>query len=213
MSSYDDYLLYYASKLGRKSFVIKKGEGRVMLSAPHAAEQTRSGHRKYGEYLTGVLANMLHDTVSCPIIVKEKHCNDDANRDEKCKYKAKLKKYVEKNGIGWLIDLHQMNPERNELIDIGTGEGENIKSEPELAELFVKSFAAEGISGVFIDKNFKAVHPYTVSAFISRECGIPCVQIEFNTRLLSKRYNDCAYDSVMHAMESIIKQLNEKAVK
>ena len=208
MRAYDDYLLYYASKLGRKSFIIKKGEGRVMLSAPHAAEQTRNGHKKYGEFLTGVLANMLHDSTLCPIIVKEKNCGDDANRDEKCKYKAKLVKFAEKNGIEYLIDLHQMNPERDELIDIGTGEGKNIAAEPDIAERVKARFEAAGLSGVLIDGRFTAVHPFTVSAYTARECGIACLQIEFNTRLLSKRYKECRYDDVMRTMESIIKDLN-----
>ena len=70
MSAFDDYLLYFSSKLGRKSFVIKKGIGSVMLSAPHSAEQTRNGRKKYGEYHTGAIVNVLHDELNCPIIYK-----------------------------------------------------------------------------------------------------------------------------------------------
>ena len=179
-----------------------------MLSAPHAAEQTRNGHKKYGEYLTGVLINMLHDELDCPIIVKEKNCSDDANRDERCRYKARLKKYVEKHGIAYLIDLHQMNPEREELIDIGTGEGKNIEREPTLAERAKKAFEDEGIGNVSVDRRFTAVHPFTVSAFIARECSVPCLQIEFNTRLLSKRYAECRFEEVMNAMKKLIRELN-----
>ena len=210
MSSYDNYLLYYSSKLGRKSFILKKGEGSVMLSAPHAAEQTRNGRKKYGEYITGVIVNMLHDELNVPIICKEKNCGDDANRDEKCRYKSKLKKYIDKNGIRYLIDVHQMNSEREEYVDIGTGEGKNVKSDPAAVRIAVDSFQNQGIENVFVDKPFSAVHPFTVSAFIARECGVTALQIELNTRIVSKRYKEFDFDSVMEAFRRLIKELNER---
>ena len=213
MSSYDNYLLYYSSKLGRKSFILKKGEGSVMLSAPHAAEQTRNGRKKYGEYITGVIVNMLHDELNVPIICKEKNCGDDANRDEKCRYKSKLKKYVEKNGIKYLIDVHQMNSEREEYVDIGTGEGKNVSADPNAAELAVNAFISRGIENVFVDKPFSAVHPFTVSAFIARECGITALQIELNTRIVSKRYKEFDFENVMNAFRTLIKELNERVEK
>ncbi|MCR5809701.1 MAG: N-formylglutamate amidohydrolase [Clostridiales bacterium] len=211
MSKYESYLLFFASKLGRRSFTLVKGEGRVMISAPHSAEQTRNGRKKYGEYLTGVLANMLHDELGCPIICKTKNCKDDANYDEKSRYKQKLKKYVIKNKIGYLIDLHQMNPQRPEGIAVGTGEGRNISADPGIADRFVKCFEDAGIDGVAIDKPFSAINPNTVSSFIARECGIPCVQLEFNTRLLSKRYSECRYDEILSSMAKLIKELNGDA--
>ena len=209
MSAYDDYLLYYSSKLGKKNFIIKSGEGRVMLSAPHAAEQTRNGRKKYGEFITGVIVNLLHDELNIPIICKEKNCGDDANRDEKCRYKRKLQKFVVKNGIRYLIDLHQMNPERDEWVDIGTGEGRNVEAFPGMPQLAVQAFEESGLENVFIDKPFSASHPYTVSAYISRECGIPCLQIELNTRILSKRYKECRFEDVMSALKRLIALLND----
>lgn len=206
---YDNYLLFFSSKLGRKNFVLRKGEGTVMISAPHSAEQTRNGRKKYGEYLTGVLINMLYDELGCPVIYKEKNCGDDANYDEKCRYKKALTKYVKKNGVRYLLDLHQMNPGREEMIDIGTGYGKNIESEPKLAERIKASFESAGFKMVTIDEPFAAIHPFTVSSFTSRECGIPCIQIEFNTRLLSKRYNECRFEEVLEVMKGIISDLNE----
>lgn len=210
MSKYDDYLLFFSSKLGRKNFVIRKGEGCVMVSAPHSAEQFRNGRKKYGEYLTGVLVNMIADDVGCPVIYKEKNCRDDANYDEKCRYKKALAKYVKRNGVRFLIDLHQMSPERDEMIDIGTGYGKNIEARPSFAEEIKACFEGAGFDRVTIDVPFASVHPFTVSSFISRECGIPCIQIEFNTRLLSKRYAECRYDDVLRALEGLIGRLNGK---
>lgn len=210
MNAYDQYLLFFSSKLGRKNFVISGGSGCVMISAPHSAEQLRNGKKKYGEYLTGVLSNMLHDRCGCPVICKHKYCKDDANRDEKCRYKSALKKYVKKHGIKYLFDLHQMNPERAEMIDIGTGYGKNITANPRIADMVKAAFIEKGFDSVTIDEPFAAVHPFTVSAYISRECGIPCVQIEFNTRLLSKRYPECRYDDVLETMLDLIDRLRSE---
>ena len=208
MSKYEDYLLFFSSKLGKKSFELLKGNGVVMVSAPHSAEQLRKGRKKYGEYLTGVLVNMIHDRIDCPIIFKTKNCSDDANFDEKCRYKRKLSRFVKKNGIRYLIDLHQMNTEREELIDIGTGYGKNVEADPGFVEKVMSCFTEKGVDGVFVDEPFAAIHPFTVSSYISRECGIPCIQIEFNTRLLSKRYKECRFDDVLEALCGLINEIN-----
>lgn len=208
MGKYEDYLLFFSSKLGRKPFELIDGNGAVMVSAPHSAEQLRNGRKKYGEYLTGVLINMIRDRLGCPVIFKTKNCRDDANYDERCRYKSKLARFVKKRGIRYLIDLHQMNPSREQLIDIGTGYGKNIDKEPAVAEKARDFFISKGFDGVFIDEPFAAIHPFTVSSYISRECGIPCIQIEFNTRILSKRYKDCRFDDVLDAMCALIEDLN-----
>ncbi len=207
MSAFDDYLLYFSSKLGRKSFVIKKGIGSVMLSAPHSAEQTRNGRKKYGEYHTGAIVNVLHDELNCPIIYKEKNRGDDANYDEKCRYKTKLREYIKKHGIKYLIDIHQMNPSRPEIINIGTGYGKNIKKDPTILEKAIACFSENNFAPVTVDTPFAAIHPYTVSAFISRECGIPCLQIEINTRAVSKRYEECALDGILLSLKRLIQEL------
>lgn len=213
MGKYEDYLLFFSSKLGRKRFELIKGNGCVMVSAPHSAEQLRNGRKKYGEYLTGVLINMIRDRVGCSVIFKTKNCGDDANYDERCRYKAKLARFVKKNGIRYLIDLHQMNPSREQMVDIGTGYGKNVEADPGFVDIVRNCFAENGIEGVFVDEPFAAIHPFTVSSFISRECGIPCIQIEFNTRILSKRYKECRFDDVLEAMCDLIDKLNADGEK
>ena len=207
-SNYDKYLLFFKSKLGRKSFVVTKGEGSVMVSAPHSAEQTRAGRTKFAEYETGAIACTLHDRTGCPVICKTKHCHDDANRDEKCRYKAQLKKYVLKNGIKYLLDIHQMNTQREEQICLGTGRGENVKASPAVVDIAKSVFEKHGFA-VSVDEPFCAVHPFTVSAFTSRECGIACLQIEMNTKLVSKGHKECRVEDVILALTEIIETLIE----
>ena len=211
-SNYDKYLLFFKSKLGKKSFAVLKGEGTVMISAPHSAEQTRAGRTKFAEYETGAVACSLHDITGCPVICKTKHCRDDANRDERCRYKAKLKKYVQKNGIKYLLDLHQMNTQREEQICLGTGRGENVKASPTLVDIAKAVFEKSGFT-VSVDEPFCAVHPFTVSAYTSRECGIACLQIEMNTKLVSKGHKECRVEEVIQALREIVETLDAGGAK
>lgn len=211
MSKYDRYLRYFKSKLPRPSFKFVKGSGAVMISAPHAVEQRRAGRRKYAEPYTGVLARFLYDELHCPVIYKTRNCGDDANRDEKSPYRDAAEEYVKRNGIRYLIDLHQMSAERSERIDLGTGEGANIKSDPELLSIVRNEFESRGFSPVTVEAHFPAVHPNTVSASIARNCGIACIQIEINTKLLSNVYRDCRFTEVLETLKSIVEKLNERA--
>lgn len=208
--TYNEYLNYFLSKEKREPFVIKKGKGKVLISAPHSVEQTREGKIKYGEYQTGILANMLHDKLGCPVVYKTFNNGDDANYDSNCSYKEAVADFVFKNDILFLIDLHQLAPRRVENIDIGTGFGENIKQYTDFPNIVWQEFAAQSISNITIDTPFDASYPYTVSSFISRHCGIPCIQIEINSRLVCDEYDDFCFDRIMAALTSIVNYLNKE---
>ena len=80
-TKYQEYEEYFSQEHS-SSFQLKSGVGGVMISAPHAVEQTRNGRIKCAESQTGALAKMLHEQLHCPIIYKTKNMGDDANYDE-----------------------------------------------------------------------------------------------------------------------------------
>lgn len=202
-----DYLAFFTSKEQRPSFCLLDGTGKVLVSAPHSVEQTREGKIKYGEYETGVLARLLHDQTNCPVIFKTFNSNDDANYDEISSYKEALKKYVNKNDVRYVLDLHQLAPARAINIDLGTGLGKNISVDLTVLEFALRRFRESGISNISLDSPFDASYPFTVSSFISRECGISCLQVEMNTRLLCEDYDDCCFWTVFSALQRIIADL------
>lgn len=212
MSKYDRYLKYFKSMLPRPSFRLEKGEGAVMVSAPHAVEQFRAGRRKYAEPYTGVLARFIHDEMNVPVIYKTKNCHDDANRDDKSPYRDAIADHVRANGIKYLIDLHQMSAERAEQIDLGTGNGKNIEKDPMLLGIVKTAFSDRGFAPLTVEAHFPAVHPNTVCASTARECGIACIQIEINTKLLSNVYRGCRFTDVLGALKEIIEKLNCRAL-
>lgn len=192
-----------------KSFVIKEGSGCVMISAPHCVEQLRNGKTKFAERQTGVLAEMLHELTGCPIILKTRPEDGDANYDAVCGYKTELSEYVKNNGIKFIIDLHQLSPERKVMVNLGTGNCKNV-SDKTLLNIFVSSFTKEKTGMLQIDEPFAGAFANTVSSYIHRNCGIPCMQIELNTRLLSEEYAEYNFEGVCKSLERCIRHLEKK---
>ena len=179
---FEQYETYFDTP-HEQSFVLLEGTGRVMVSAPHSVGQTRNGRAKISEPQTGTLARMLHDELNCPVIFKTKNCGDDANFDAVSPYKEALAEYVKRCGIKFLLDLHQLSPKRDVQINLGTGRGKNV-ARAEYVEAAVNAFCNHGICKIGIDTPFAAACPNTVSSYISRTCGIPCMQIEIHSLLV-----------------------------
>lgn len=191
-----------------RSFIIKDGTGAIMFSAPHSVEQLREGKPKYSEPQTGLLAEMLHNELGCPIIRKTANFGDDANYDAECKYKDALSEYVKEHGIKFLIDLHQLAPYRDVMINFGTGNWQNMDNIT-LLNIFLSVFSKNALGSIQIDEPFDASYEHTVSATIHRKCGIPCMQIEMNTGLLSDDSENCAIETVYKALCQCYLKLTE----
>lgn len=185
------------------SFEIIDGDLPIMISAPHSVSQTRNNKIKVAETSTGILAKMLHDELNCPIIYKTRNCNDDANYDKKSPYKEALLDYIKEHQIMFLIDLHQLSPTRDIIIDIGTGGFKNI-SNMDFINIFIKSFSKRNIGIIEIDKPFKASMPYTICSYISSRSNIPCLQLEINTKVLSA----LKFETVLKALKEIVTELS-----
>ncbi len=175
------YELYFCTPQ-RDSFEIKDGESRVMISAPHAVEQLREGRIKYAEPQSGALALLMGKQLGVPVIYKTRNCDDDANYDKQSTYKDALCEYIRKNKISFLLDLHQLASSREMTVNLGTGRYKNV--DKETVGMIAGIFEEQGLIPIGIDDPFGASNPYTVSSYVARHCGIPCLQIEINSRLL-----------------------------
>ncbi len=189
-----------------RSFILKPGMGRVLFSAPHCVEQTRNGKPKYAEYQTGLLVEMLHRELECPIIRKVENRNDDANYDPVSDYKEALTAYVKEQDIAFVIDLHQLAPHRDVMINFGTGDGENLRDKT-LLNVFLSVFSGNRIGVIQLDEPFGATYDHTVSSTIHRLCGIPCMQIEINSRLVCD--GDDTFEKVYDCLQECYRQLTE----
>lgn len=204
------YLPYFLKKDHLNCFEIIPGKGKVMVSAPHSVEQIRNNQVKSGEYQTGAIARILHDILDCPVIVKTRNCNDDANYDPDCDYKRALVSHIRENGIEYLLDLHQLAAGREVLINLGTAGGANLAGQDDITRKATEIFVHSGFS-VSIDHPFGAFYPYTVSAYISRTCEIPCLQIEINSKLVNDQHESFNIDSVIEAIAGLIRWLEARS--
>lgn len=192
----------------KASYEILTGTCPVMISAPHSVFQTRNGKRKPAEPYTGALAKMLHNELSCSVICKTRNLKDDANYDKNSPYKNDLAKYVQQNRIKYVIDLHQLSDSRNVMIDIGTNCMKNLNNNLEPLNIILEAFSKRNLGILQIDEPFAASGEYTVSAFISSSCDIPCVQLEINSGLLRPAFFNIKVRKVYEALVEIIQNLS-----
>lgn len=202
-------LSYFTMPNHQESFEVLAGEGKVMLSAPHAVLQTRDGRLKQAERYTGMLCRLLNQRINCPCIYKARHMGDDANHDPISDYRDALCDYVAAHDIRCLLDLHQLSPDRPMAVCLGTGHGRNLCHDAEVLPWLTAAFADRDFSPLTVDEPFSAGGAYTVSATVAARCHIPGVQIELNTRLLSEDSSEERFAQVEDALQTFIRQFND----
>ena len=193
-------LAFFARTDHPQSFELLTGRGRVLFSAPHAVLQTRMGSLKYAERFTGMLCRLVHEQAGYPVMYKTQNRNDDANFDEVSDYRDELCHYVRSNGILCVLDLHQMKPERSLHLCVGTGHGGNLAGHTGLADTVLHCMREHGVVHTAVDEPFSASRAQTVSATVAAQCGIPALQLEWNTRLLMNGYPEYAFERVLTAL-------------
>ncbi len=204
----DRALAYFTDEDHKASFEILNGSGNVMFSAPHAVLQTRNGANKAAERFTGILCKLLNENFRIPVIYKTLHLHDDANHDLISDYRDALCRYVNRNQIHYVIDLHQLHSDREMDICIGTGHGKNLLGHQELIRLAQESFQTIGIKKITVDEPFAAGSPNTVCTTIASCCDIPALQLEINTRLLVQGNDEYCLMGILKSLYQFASALN-----
>lgn len=207
IEAYKKYEQYFGTEK-ESSFELLSGKGKIIVSSPHSVEQTRLGKKKFAEPQTGALAKLLHDKLGIPVIYKTKNCGDDANFDERSSYKDAIVEYIKENKIEYMIDLHQLAPSRDVMIDIGTGKMKNVKNE-KIVQIACDVFRKYDLGKLEIDTPFDASYPYTMSSYVSRECDISCMQIEMNSKIVRTDSKNSKEEKVFLALVELIGELEK----
>lgn len=155
----------------------------VLISAPHSAPHERGDRILPPEYGTGALAVSLARSLGCAAICKTSP-QGDANWDAESPYRDRACEIIREHGIRALIDLHQMRAERLQSFEVGSGHGANVHGRRDLVGAVAGELEATGLGRVVVDGLFSASKSSTVSASVSHNCQIPCVQIEINSGLV-----------------------------
>ena len=192
----------------KENIRIIKGKEKVILSAPHSVLHIREDSIRPRETRTGDIVKKLSTRCKVYSIYKIKNEYNDANWDEKCKYKETLKKVIENEKIKALIDIHGMAAYREQDICIGINDGKNIYGKDKLVEYMINTFNKYGFKNVTIDKPFAAKNENCVSTYIAKKCKIPTFQIEINLKYRSEKYKEFMYyNNLLNAINGIIQQM------
>ena len=194
-----------------EGFEILNGTKKIMISAPHAVEQTRDNKVKYAEQETGVIAKMLNK-LGYPTIYKTKNLNDDANYDLEHPYKQELLKFCHNNNILFVLDLHQLVDTREMDFCLGTGseDNRNLLNHNNLA-LLTKQLAKDNGFTLEINNPYSASSVRTVSGFCSRN-NIPAMQLEINSKLVSSYCNATQLDDVYNFVAKVCDLIEKEFV-
>ncbi len=196
-------------KNSQKNHVILGGTKNILISAPHAVEQLRNEKIKYAEPETALIALYLN-SLGYPCIIKTKNENDDANFDEKSAYRDNLIKYCKNNNIEFVLDLHQLSPERELDFCISTGgkENKNLLHCPELSNI-MSDFLKKLNFTVLLNDPFDADQPNVVSR-VCANAGIMSVLLEINCRLVSDFCGATQLKTVMTAIQKMLLCIEKK---
>ena len=198
----------FLSEEKEESFIVKpSNKSKVLISCPHAVSQLREDRLKSAEKETGIMGLILNELYGYPLVCKTSNKDDDANYDPKSEYKDAVVKLVKENGFRCVIDLHQLSYKRKEDVNPGVA-GFNNFPHKELLQSIVNIFNEHGINKVSVDSPFKAGSPNTVSSYVHNHTGIDTIQLEINSRLVSKycnkEYMKSHIEEVTEALHEII---------
>ena len=163
-------LRYFSDATHPQSFVTLAGRGPVLVSAPHAVLQTRSGRLKAAERYTGMLCLMLNRRHDVPGIYKARHLMDDANHDPSSPYRNEVCRLIREGGIRCVLDLHQLRPDRSMALCIGTGRGRHVRAFEGAPDVVRSAFMRRGLSPVTLDDPLCGV--YRLSVEKTRVCDL-----------------------------------------
>ena len=200
-------------------FKILENKSKIIISAPHTVKHIREWEIIPQDLLTWWLALYLWKRLNIPVIYSTSYKVWDPNFDEnnKSEYKQTLAKYIKENNIKLLIDLHGCWSFRDFSIELGTWWewNPNLLWQLNVLNTIEKSLKDSLKSyiqrtGKSITKNtiFSASRETTVSAFISKECKIPTIQVEINKELRDMD-NLKNLSLLINSMENLLHELSK----
>ncbi len=199
------------------TFKILKNKSKIIISAPHSVKHMRQWEILPQDLLTWWLALYLWKRLNIPVIYSTSYKVWDPNFDENknSEYKQALAEYIKENNIKFLIDLHGCWSFRDFSIELWTwwewnfnllGRLDILNTIEKSLHDSLKSYIQH--TGKPVTKNtiFSASRETTVSAFISKECKIPTIQIEINKELRDMN-NIKNLSLLINSFENMIKKV------
>lgn len=182
----------------------------VLVSAPHAVRHVRQKKIKMSDEFTGSLAYLLNQLTDCHVLALTKVYGGDPNVDFPCIYKDELTRICRESKIKFILDLHGAARDHEFDADLGTNGRKSLLGKERILDEVVNTFKNGGLTRVSLD-HFAASGQNTITAWSSRELGIPAIQAEINRKYRVPAQNPTAYCRLLAVLAEIIPLLARKS--
>ncbi|MBO5388692.1 MAG: hypothetical protein J6A59_11230 [Lachnospiraceae bacterium] len=188
--------------------IILDGWSKVMISAPHCVKHLREDDIKGADIFTYAIGVYINKALGCPFIYQNGYDGTDGNYTESrhSAYKQMLLRYIIKNDIRLLIDIHGMSNKYNKLVDICTGGLERETLCNKTFELDILKYNLEkylGAENIGDNSIFDCKNPNTISNYISANCNIPCIQLEIALKIREPNNSEELLNSIINSIAQI----------
>lgn len=167
-------------------FTIISGSNNILISAPHTYCHIRNKKKKKMEIGLLDIIDILSKKTNAHFIYTNKDINYDPNYDKDNAYQEKMKEYIKKNNIEYVLDLHGMSSVYKRNVEIGTNYLKNINYDSKLLDKIVSIFSKNSISSVYADKRFLS-SGNTICNVMNSTLGVFALQMEINKTLRLRR--------------------------
>ena len=194
----------YERKLNNLTFIARKGELPIILTAAHTMMQLKeNGEYKNSEPYTKAIAMYVAEKTDCFYLIKNKDTGIDSNLMENDTLKNMLLDNIKDNDIKLVIDLHGAKKDRNFDIELGTLN--NLSSDYSTIKELIDSFNENDIFNIEINNPFKG-GAITKKVFSETDCDVIQIEINANFRNVEEAKK---MEQVCNALIKFIQQYNE----
>ena len=185
-------------------YIVLKGDKPILISAPHTMNQTREdGSIKPNEVFTKAIALYLNKYVNVNCFIKIKDTGLDSNRDNRDEYKTELIRYIKKNNIKLVLDIHGAADSRPFDVEFGTMN--NLSADYSTIKELEEAFTENGIPNIYHNDPFKGG---AITQYLYGIDDIDVIQVEINSKY---RYYDNIelLEKLINSLINFINQYND----
>jgi hypothetical protein len=195
---------------GTPWFIVKRGNSKVLVTAPHATCPTRNGKlRSFADSGTGSLAEMLHRLANATVIYTTFASPSDPNYYDDNEFKRAVAEIIAERPPLIVLDLHVSHWNRPYDLDVGTMNGRSLLGKERLLNRLLQELRKEGLRN-FSSNYFAAKGAKTVTQFVSSK-GVSCIQLEFSSTWTSPARSDLhahRYAQLLQALVRFVRQVD-----
>lgn len=178
MEEFKNKILEYENKFENLTYISKKGNIPVIITAVHTMEQVKDdGTIKLSEPFTKAITMYVADKTNSYSLIKNIDTGIDSNSLITDEFKIELLKIIKENNIRLLFDIHGASKDREFDVELGTLN--NLSADYSTIKELEEAFIENGITNIELNNPFKGGG---ITQYIYESTNIDIIQIEINKK-------------------------------